>query len=105
MAKEYRAKTELRKLAVVSVERDVSALRSPSAANRRNEDEQLTKQVQHLFTEKVMLQARLKELERENQHLSDEVEMLHTQVVACFALLLSALPLRSHVVRFLKCSC
>ena len=80
MAKEYRAKTELRKLAVVSVERDVSALRSPSAANRRNEDEQLTKQVQHLFTEKVMLQARLKELERENQHLSDEVEMLHTQV-------------------------
>ena len=80
VAKEYRAKTELRKLAVVSVERDVSALRSPSAANRRNEDEQLTKQVQHLFTEKVMLQARLKELERENQHLSDEVEMLHTQV-------------------------
>ena len=36
VAKEYRAKTELRKLAVVSVERDVSALRSPSAANRRD---------------------------------------------------------------------
>jgi len=80
VAKEYRAKTELRKLAASSVERDVSALRSPSSANRRNEDEQLTKQVQHLFTEKAMLQRRLKELERENQHLHDEVEMLYTQV-------------------------
>lgn len=80
VAKEYRAKTELRKLATSSVERDVSALRSPSSANRRNEDEQLTKQVQHLFTEKAMLQRRLKELERENAHLHDEVEMLYTQV-------------------------
>ena len=81
VAKEYRAKTELRKLAASSVERDVSALRSPSSANRRNEgDEQLTKQVQHLFTEKAMLQRRLKELERENQHLHDEMEMLYTQV-------------------------
>mmetsp|Transcript_486 Transcript_486/g.1885 ORF Transcript_486/g.1885 Transcript_486/m.1885 type:complete len:733 (-) Transcript_486:125-2323(-) len=80
VAKEYRAKTELRKLAASSVERDVSALRSPSSANRRNEDEQLTKQVQHLFTEKAMLQRRLKELERENQHLHDETEMLYTQV-------------------------
>ena len=80
VAKEYRAKTELRKLAASSVERDVSALRSPSSANRRNEDEQLTKQVQHLFTEKAMLQRRLKELERENTHLHDELEMLYAQV-------------------------
>ena len=61
--------------------RRARCLRAPiPIANRRNEDEQLTKQVQHLFTEKAMLQRRLKELERENAHLHDEVEMLYTQV-------------------------
>jgi len=44
------------------------------------EDAQLTMQVAQMHTEKVRLERRLRELERENDHLHDEVEVLYLQV-------------------------
>ena len=41
---------------------------------------QLTQQVMHLHGEKVALQRRMVELERENEHLHGEVEVLYAQV-------------------------
>lgn len=57
-----------------------AAAKAPSKLSFQEEDEQLTMQVVHLHTEKVMLQRRLKELERENDHLQGEVEVLYMQV-------------------------
>lgn len=43
-------------------------------------EEQLTTHVQKLHTEKIMLERRLKDLERENDHLQREMEVLYMQV-------------------------
>ena len=45
-----------------------------------DDGEQLTKQVMHLHGEKLALQKRMTELERENKHLCGEVEVLYSQV-------------------------
>lgn len=61
-------------------ERDAAELLASRGGGEPDNGEQLTRQVMHLHGEKLALQKKLTELERENKHLLGEVDVLYKQV-------------------------
>ena len=61
-------------------EREAAEALAARGGGEPDDGHQLTQQVMHLHGEKVALQRRMFELERENEHLHGEVEVLYAQV-------------------------
>ena len=61
-------------------EREAAEALAARGGGEPDDGHQLTQQVMHLHGEKVALQRRLTELERENEHLHGEVDVLYAQV-------------------------
>jgi hypothetical protein len=61
-------------------EREAAEALAARGGGEPDDGHQLTQQVMHLHGEKVALQRRMVELERENEHLHGEVEVLYAQV-------------------------
>ena len=61
-------------------EREAAEALAARGGGEPDDGHQLTQQVMHLHGEKVALQRRMTELERENEHLHGEVDVLYAQV-------------------------
>ena len=61
-------------------EREAAEALAARGGGEPDDGHQLTQQVMHLHSEKVALQRRMTELERENEHLHGEVDVLYAQV-------------------------